>query len=328
MPRYLLTVAIAIVCSMASAQDPWVVYPGGDGPGAGKRIVLVSGDDEYRSEESLPQLGKILSTHHGFHCTVLFAINPETGEIQPDHQTNIPGLEKLEDADLMILFIRFRNLPDEQTAHIFNFIDAGKPVIALRTSTHPFQYPESSTSKYKQWTWNSKDPEGGYGRVVFGETWVNHHGKHQEESTRGVIADGMDEHPLVRGVSDVWGPSDVYGIRSLTGDSVPVLMGQVLRGMTPEDEPNPNKEMMPVIWHKTYTGDAGNTSRIVTSTMGHSGDFENEGFRRIMVNSVFWLLDMEVPGAANVDIVGEYAPTEIGFGKYKEGVTPSEHALD
>ena len=76
--------------------------------------MLVSGDEEYRSEEALSQLAKILATHHGFDCTVLYAIDPKTGEINPNEQTNIPGLEALRDADLMVIATRFRNLPDEQ----------------------------------------------------------------------------------------------------------------------------------------------------------------------------------------------------------------------
>ncbi|MDP6505112.1 MAG: hypothetical protein QF886_15935, partial [Planctomycetota bacterium] len=91
-------------------SDEWVVYEGNEGPGNGKHIVLVSGDEEYRSEEALPALGKILAVHHGFKCTALFAINAETGEIAPDDQTNIPGLEALGDADMMIIATRFRNL--------------------------------------------------------------------------------------------------------------------------------------------------------------------------------------------------------------------------
>src|SRR5215208_2778887 len=106
---------------------PWVVYEGGDGPGKGKHIVLVSGDEEYRSEEALPQLGKILATHHGFKCTVLFAIDPKTGFINPNVNNNIPGLEALKTADLMVIFTRFRNLPPEQMKHIDEYLTAGKP---------------------------------------------------------------------------------------------------------------------------------------------------------------------------------------------------------
>src|SRR4051812_18735372 len=80
-----------------AAQDPWVVYKGGDGAGKGKKIVLVSGDEEYRSEEMLPQLAKILAKRHGFDCTVLFAID-KVGTINPGVTNNIPGLEALKDA--------------------------------------------------------------------------------------------------------------------------------------------------------------------------------------------------------------------------------------
>src|SRR5205823_5397540 len=100
-------------CLPLAAQDPWVVYQGGDGAGKGKHIVLVSGDEEYRSEEALPQLGKILARQHGFRCTVLFAIDPKTGVINPT-VSNIPGLETLKSADLMIIATRFRNLPESQ----------------------------------------------------------------------------------------------------------------------------------------------------------------------------------------------------------------------
>lgn len=95
-------------------EQQFVVYDGTQGPAANmrdepKHIVLISGDEEYRSEETLPALGKILAQRHGFKCTVLFAIDPDTGEINPNINNNIPGLEALQSADLMVIFTRFRN---------------------------------------------------------------------------------------------------------------------------------------------------------------------------------------------------------------------------
>src|SRR6478752_10760628 len=97
-----------------AADQQWVVYEGKDGLGKGKSIVLISGDEEYRSEEGLPMLGRLLAERHGFKCTVLFAVNPKTGEINPNYGKNIPGLEALDSADLMIILTRFRTLPDDQ----------------------------------------------------------------------------------------------------------------------------------------------------------------------------------------------------------------------
>ena len=95
------------------AEDLWLRYEGGRGPGAGKHVVLVSGDEEYRSEEALPLLARILAEHHGFTTTVLFAIDPDTGRVDPENTRNIPGLDHLGDADAVVLFTRFRELPDE-----------------------------------------------------------------------------------------------------------------------------------------------------------------------------------------------------------------------
>src|SRR5450631_4013359 len=163
---------LALVGAPLSASAQSVVYQGTDGPGKGKHIVLVSGDEEYRSEEALPQLGKILAKHHGFKCTVLFAIDKD-GTINPN-VSNIPGLEALKTADLMIVVLRFRDLPDAQMKHLVDYIESGRPIIGLRTSTHAFNFKKSMT--YAKYTWTSKEWDGGFGRQVLGETWVNHHG--------------------------------------------------------------------------------------------------------------------------------------------------------
>src|SRR5262245_34613402 len=177
-----MLMALAAVM-LAPSADLWVEYPGQPGS---KHIFLISGDEEYRSEETLPQLGKILAKHHGFRCTVLFAIDPKDGAINPNVRNNIPGLEALKSADLMVLATRFRDLPDEQMKHIADYVESGKPIIGMRTATHAFAPEKSKT--YAKYHWANK--EGGFGRKVLGETWVSHHGGHGSQSTRGLIAPG------------------------------------------------------------------------------------------------------------------------------------------
>ncbi len=316
----------------AIAADPWIVFEGGSGPGAGKHIVFVTGDEEYRSEESMPQLAKILAIRHGFKCTVLFAINKSDGTIDPQTLDNIPGLEALDTADLMVLFTRFRQLPDDQMKHIIDYTESGRPIVALRTATHAFNYGDQKDGPYAKYTYNnnSSDFKGGYGRQVLGETWVTHYGRHQRESTRGIIAKEMQGKPLVRGCEDIWGPSDVYGLTTLLGDCQPVIMGQVLQGMNHDDEPNPDKKLVPVAWIKTHTGASGKAARVFVTTMGHGGDLQNEGVRRMLVNACFWALGMEdkIPAHANVDLVGSYQPNHIGVGGHKKGLEPSDHAVN
>jgi len=324
-----MIVVLSILGCGAVKAGPGIVFEGGKGPGNGKHIVFVIGDDEYRSEDSMPMLAKILAVHHGFRCTVLFAVNKETGEIDPGTLDNIPGLEALETADLMVIFARFRELPDEQMKYIIDYTNSGKPIIGLRTATHAFNYTKNTSSPYAKYSFRSKDPDGGWGRQVLGETWISHYGAHNQESTRGVIAEGMEGHPIVKGCEDIWGPSDVYGLTTLQGDCKPLIMGQVLKGMDAKDEPNPDKKPVPVAWTKTYAGEKGKAARVFTTTMGHSFDFFSEGFRRLLVNACYWATGMEdkIPARSKVDLVGEYKPNNIGMGGHKKGLKPSDHAI-
>lgn len=316
----------------ADDQPAWVVYQGQSGAGSGRRIVFVTGDDEYRSEEGMPQLARILAVRHGFTCTVLFAVNPQDGTIKPDQQDNIPGLEALHDADLMVIFTRFRNLPPEQMRHIVDYVESGRPIVALRTSTHAFNLP--GDHPYARYTWNSTEWDGGFGRQVLGETWINHHGQHGKQSTRGILAPDAAGHPILRGLADgdIWGPTDVYGVRLPLEGCQPLVLGQVLQGMQPDDPPvegPQNDPMMPIAWVKTWSAAPGKQARVFVTTMGASQDLQSEGLRRLLVNACYWALGMEdvIPERADVSLVGEYHPTPFGFGTYQKGIKPADLAL-
>lgn len=329
--RILSVMAILTLATSARAADQWVVYEGGDGPGKGKSIVLISGDEEYRSEECLPQLAKILSKRHGFKCTVLFAVDKD-GTINPNKNDNIPGLESLRTADLMIIATRFRNLPDDQMKEVIDYVESGRPVIGMRTATHAFNL--DARSKYAKYSWNSKSPEGGFGRQVLGETWISHHGDHGKQSTRGIVAPEAKDLPITKGIKDgdVWGPTDVYGVRlPLPKGSHPVILGQVVADMTSEGKPvegAKNDPMMPVAWIKSYTTEGGKTARVFTTTMGAATDLPSPGVRRLLVNATYWALGLEdkIQPDSNVDLVGEYKPSKFGFGGYVKGIRPEAHA--
>jgi len=121
--------------STPEAAELWCQYTGTEGPGVGRHIVLLSGDEEYRSEETMPMLGQLLAKRFGFKCTVLFAIDPDSGEINPDNQNNIPGIEMLDNADLVILGLRYRQLPDDHTARQLTRLHTTETVRALTRST-------------------------------------------------------------------------------------------------------------------------------------------------------------------------------------------------
>ena len=339
----LLTLAITV-----TAGD-WVTYEGKAGPGKGKHIVFLSGDEEYRSEEGLPQLAKILSQHHGFKCTVLFAVDPATGEINPGHVKNIPGTEALNTANLMVILTRFRNLPDEQMKPIDAYLKAGKPVIGLRTATHAFAGIKGEYEHYSNGYGGEKTEwKDGFGRLVLGENWISHHGGHMTEATRGVFAPGVAGDPLLNGIKDgeIWGATDVYGVRlPLPGDAKPLVLGQVLTrkgpqdkadrnyGLKPDDEPlkdapdakvKKNDPMMPVAWTKSYQLPEGKPGKSFTTTMGSSTDLENEALRRLLVNAAYQFTGLKVPAKADVTIVGDYKPTAYRGGGHQKGVKPAD----
>ncbi len=319
------------VCA-ASLETNWVVYEGSAGPGHGKHIVFLSGDDEYRSEEGLPMLAKILAVRQGFKCTVLFPINPQDGTIDPATQTNIPGMAALDSADVCVLGLRFRELPDAEMKHFVDFFKAGKSIIALRTSTHAFAYEQNKASPYVRYDWRSSDWPGGFGQQVLGETWVSHHGKHAVQSTRGVIAENAARNPLLRGVSDIWVPTDVYTVSHLPADADVLVRGEVLAGMKSNDPPlegSKNSPMMPVAWTRQFVNDSGKTNKIFTTTMGAAVDLQNEGLRRLVINACFRGagLQSEIKPDANVSYVGAYQPTWFGFGTHKKGVKPHDLEL-
>jgi len=318
------------------AESPGVVLQGKDGIGKGKHIVLISGDQEYRSEETIPQLAKILAERHGFKCTVLFTLDKD-GNVEPNGPKvngaevhNIPGLEALKTADLMVIFTRFLNLPDDQMQPIADYLESGKPVVGLRTSTHAFNIP--GDRKFARFGNGSgvKGWEGGFGRVVLGERWVAHHGNHGKEGTRGIIVPNAATHPILRGIrtEEVFGTTDVY-TASPPKDSTILVFGQVTETLEPDSkavEGKKNDPMMPVAWTKNYQVEGGKEGRAFCTTMGASQDFAFEGTRRMIVNACLWAvgLDEKIPEKTNVDLVGEFKPTPFKFGGHKKGTRPED----
>lgn len=321
--------AALLAASTAFAADPQTIsFEGKSGPGKGKRIVFLSGDEEYRSEEGLPQLARILSERHGFDTTVIFAINKLTGEIDPNTPDNAPGVEALDSADLCILLTRFRRWPDEQMKHFADYVAAGKPVIGLRTSTHAFSGIKGNYANFNT-----------FGKEVLGEGWVSHWGKHKSEATRGIIEPAAKDDPLLHGVTDVFGTTDVYEAHP-PADAKILLRGQVLKGMNPTDEPasyakaratdkqeqDVNNPMMPIAWVREVKNAAGKTNKTLCTTMGAATDLTNESLRRLIVNAVYSFTGLEVPAKADVSLVGDYQPTAYGFGGFKKGVKPTDLA--
>jgi hypothetical protein len=326
--RFLLTLVGCLVAATAHGED-WITYPAKPGPGQGKHLVFLSGDEEYRSEEGLPMLAKVLSQRHGFKCTVLFAIGSD-GTIDPNNAASVRGAEALDSADAIVMLLRFRAWPDEPMKHFVAAYQRGVPLIALRTSTHAFQLPAGSSYR----SFNA------FGKNVLGEGWVNHWGRHKQEATLGVPDPAAKDDPILRGVTDIFGDTDVYEAYP-PSDAKILVRGQVLQGLKPTDPPanykkkrqsdrqeqGVNDPMMPVAWTRMYENESGKTNRVFCTTMGSSTDLESEGLRRLVVNAVYWGLKLGVPAKADVALVDAYKPTSYGFNGFRRGVRPADLAI-
>ena len=328
-------VLIASIQLARAGEATWVNYDARPGAGHGQHVVLLAGDEEYRSEEGLPMLAKILSQRHGFNCTVLFSVDAE-GTINPNDGASLSNPAALDSADAIVMLLRFRHWDDATLKKFDAAVKRGVPIIALRTSTHAFNgFPKDSP--WANWNYGKN---GGWGRQMLGETWISHWGNHKVEATRGEIEPSAHNSALLRGVTEVFGNSDVYEAYPST-DAKILLRGIVLKGMNPTDAPAEyakkratdkqeqpvNQPAMPVAWSREVKNDAGTVNRILCTTMGAATDLQNEGLRRLVVNGVFWGLGLEVPAKANVDFVDPYQPRMYGFDGFRRGLKASDHAL-
>lgn len=320
---------MASFCLSSSAAP--LVYEGEEGPGKGKHVVLIAGDEEYRSEECLPMLARILAFRHGFKTTVLFSVN-EAGEIAPENQASIDHPEALDQADALILGLRFRQWPDEAMAKFVAALDRGVPVLGIRTSTHAFKYPKDSASPFKDYGFNSSGWPGGFGKQILGETWVNHHGIHGKEGTRSIVEPAAIGSPILKGVGEIFGDSDVYTANP-PPDATILLRGLVTATLdlaSPAVEGPKNSPPQPIAWTREVTRPNGAINRVFTTTMGAATDFADEDLRRLLINATFWGLRLEasIPEKADARIVGPWKPSPFKFGAFKKGVKPADLALD
>ncbi len=302
----------------AHAADPWLTIDGQEGLGKGQRIVFVTGEEYYRSEEGMVMFAQIMARHHGYRCTVLFAIDPSTGYVNANRNGNIPGLDALQSADLMVIFARFRELPDAEMKYIVDYVNAGKPVLGIRNATHAFRYASSSQSPYKDWDFQSMTWPGGFGQQILGDTWIAHYGQFQKEATLATKNESQSRNPVLKGVAEtLFCHTDVNSVEKLTDEDTVLFHGQVLSGLNPTDPPvsdyRKNKRM-PFAWFKTYISPSGKQGRSFTTTAGASLDWQSEDLRRLMVNAMLSLTghEKQIPDKTNVSYVTPYTPSPTG----------------
>ncbi|MEO0447922.1 MAG: ThuA domain-containing protein, partial [Verrucomicrobiota bacterium] len=329
MLRFLVPLLASSIAPLSGFEP--LVYQGTEGPGVGTHIVFIANDHEYRSEEACPALAKILAKHHGFTCTVLFGIDEE-GFIQPGGAP-VPGMEALDDADLLVFFTRFMNLPDEQVDLLVDYFERGGPAVGLRTSTHCFNKQAGKWEKLN-FNYDGDDYRGGLGEQIFGNTWNKERGQSHYGSNHAMggtikAVSGAEGHPILTGVNSMHAYSGAY--QSIPpADSTPLLEVQVLNTFGPSDEINPEKPVVNAGWTRdTYLAPSGTQKdgRIVYTSMGASEDLLDANARRFLVNACFWAAGMESDITPDLDVhlVGGFVPSPYSSRAFfKAGVKPGD----
>lgn len=284
-------------------------------------IVFVTGDEEYRSEESMPMLANLAKRELNAKVTICYALD-STGTVDPNRTDHIAGLEALNTADLMVIFTRFRALPESERTAITDYAESGRPIVGFRTATHAFKYDDPALEY-----WNNEWPT-----KVFGQQWITHHG-HFDDGMLPVteVYKTDKKHPILNGFNSIKAYSWLYhvdgGDWALYGDSEPILVGRSLKSQHQMDGKLDKFPITnPVAWTKSYTGTSGVKARVFFTTLGHPFDFKMPEVRKIALNGIFWALEKEhqIPEAGtNVSLDFAYEPNNSGFGqKFKPNLKP------
>lgn len=307
---------MAALPALARAEDAWLDFPGGEGPGKGKKVVFLTGEELDRSEESAPMLARLLAERHGFQTTVLFSVGKDKGFTDPNRVDNIPHMEALDGADMMVMMLRFRELPKEDMERLRAFLKAGKPFLAVRSSTHAFAITKDRRGDFRAWDWQSAEWPGGFGGRFLGQSWAGRLGG--SAGARGVIRPDAAEHPALRGVAEIRCASELYNTGTLP-DGTRVLV---------DGAPAPGAgEPRPLVWQREYRlGEDGKPGTVTVSTAGSAEDLLDPGLRRLFLNAVFLgcgLEDRIIPDL-NIEPAREYKPSPSGFNKFRKEVKPKD----
>ncbi len=248
--------------SFESRQLLALAHPAADTTSRRPHVVFVIAEDEYRTWETLPKFARD-HLEPRYRCTFLHA-RAEEGPGRND----IPGLDALHDADLLVLSMRRRALPVAQMDDLERYLRAGKPLVVVRLGIVPFQ-AEPKDRPDGHVIWRAFDEE------VLGCHYRGYNAKARETGTDVWAESAAVGHPILRGLETArfHTPMWIYRVNPLATDAT-VLW----RGRWSAEEPEE-----PVAWARLHQG-----ARVFYTTLGHWQDFDNDQFTRLLANAVHW----------------------------------------
>ncbi len=223
-------------------------------------LALLIAEDEYQTEKTLPPFA-IDPLGKAFRISLIFGSDLNREEI--------PGLEVLTDADLLLVSVRRHVLPEAQMKMVKEFVASGKPVVGIRTSSHAFSLRDKAPPEgLSDWTTFDADVFGG-----------NYHGHHKNELVTTVTLNTeQSQHSILQGIPQAPFTSNgsLYQTVPLKPGTTPLLFGKV-EGAEPE----------PLAW----TFIRSNGGRSFYTSLGHIDDFQNPAFQTLLTKGIRWALE-------------------------------------
>jgi type 1 glutamine amidotransferase len=227
-------------------------------------LVIVAAEDEYKTETTLPEFAK-KQLDKDFRVSFVFA--------DPKERNRLPGLEVLKEADIALISVRRRVLPQEQMEIVRKFVASGKPLVGIRTASHAFALLPGQKLAAGLADWPGFDKE------VLGGNYTGHHGA--AYMTTVAIAAGAEKDPILAGVKSAFATaSTLYKSRPLVEGARPLLIGQA-QGI---------QQTEPVAW-TLKRKDGGRT---FYTSLGHPDDFKQESFVALLRNGIHWAAGLPV----------------------------------
>lgn len=259
-----------VVCPTITSGD----FVGGEPfrfRGDRRSIVMMIGEDEYKTNETLPEFAKTELEPAGFRVTIVHS--------STDDMNRFPGIEKaLADADLLLVSVRRRTPPQAELDAVRAHIAAGKAVVGIRTASHAFSLRGNMAPAAGNASWLDFDPR------VLGGHYVGHHGAGPK--TVVSIAPGAATHPILANldITQLVGNGSLYRVMPLEPSTTPLLAGTV-----------PGHPTEPVAWVNSPRVGG---SRVFYTTFGHIDDFQNLEFRKLLLHGICWTLENAPPKIA------------------------------
>jgi type 1 glutamine amidotransferase/nicotinamidase-related amidase len=225
------------------------------------KAVIAIGEGEYETLSTLPPLAsKVLERQLGFTVDVL----------RGDGKKPPPDLgKKLATADLLVLSVRRHAIPPEDMDALKKYLEAGKPVIAIRTSSHAFDAKGKGPKGFAEWP--TFDPD------VLGGNYKGHHPAGPITTIQ--TAAGADKHPILTGITTPFtSKASLYRTSPLKASATPLLVGTI-----------DNQKPEPIAWTHSY-----NKSRVFYTSLGHKDDFQTPQFEKLMHNAARWATNMTI----------------------------------